>query len=242
MPSFFHTLRNDLRKEHRIPKLLLSGAGEIIMVMVGVLLALWVDNWNDDRKDAIKERKLLREMRDNLNGDLKDCRYNIEANERYLRGNRAVLKQLTERTPFHDSLRVHYGNIWGNTTLTTNIAAYDNLKSIGFHLVRKDSLRELITELYSNKYRYLHDVEFGADAQVQMEQLLPMIHAKVIVDTMRVSGLPVDQEALFDDVEFKAVLRTNIFIRGFMIGQYYSVEKRILALQAMIAEELEGWD
>lgn len=84
---------------------------------------------------------LLREMHRNLANDLKDCRYNIDMNERLLRGNEAVLKQLKERTPFHDSLRIHYGNVFGNTTLVPNTAAYDNLKSTGFHLIRNDSLR-----------------------------------------------------------------------------------------------------
>ena len=69
--------------------------------------------------------------------------------QRLLRGNQAVLKQLTESTPFHDPLRMLYGNIFGNTTLTANIAAYDNRKSIGFTLVRNGGLRDLITTLYS---------------------------------------------------------------------------------------------
>ncbi len=237
--SLLKTLRSNFGPEHRLFRVLSSGIGEVIMVMVGVLLALWVQNWNDDRKDAIKEVKLLREMHRNLASDLRDCRYNIDANARFLRGNQAVLKQLSERTAFVDTMRVHYGNIWGNTTLTTNLAAYDNLKSIGFNLVRNDSLRLLITALYSNRYRYLHDVEMDADLKLQLEQGLPLIHENVVVDTVWVSGRPVDAEALMDNTSFKGFLRTNIFIRGFMLGQYKSIEKRIVDLQAMIDKELE---
>lgn len=238
--SLLKTFRNNLSPEHRLTRMLLSGTGEIFMVMVGVLLALLVQNWNDDRKNAIKEAKLLREMHTNLASDLSDCRYNIEVSARYLRGNQAVLKQLTDRTPFHDSLRIHYANIWGNTTLTTNLAAYDNLKSIGFNLVRNDSLRQLITALYSNKYRYLHDVEFEADSKLQWELMMPLVNAHVVVDTIWVSGHPIDAEALMDNVPFQGYLRTNIFIRKFMMRQYKSIEKRIEDLQAMIHRELEG--
>ncbi len=240
MARLFNALRNNLRSEHRLARVLLGGAGEIFMVMVGVMLALWVHNWNDDRKDGIKERKLLREMHRNLSKDLSDCRYNIGANERYLRANQAVLRQLTERTPFHDSLRVHYGNIFGNTTLVANTAAYDNLKSIGFNLVRNDSLRGLITTLYSERYDYIHDVEMDTDTKIQLEQIMPMVHARIMVDTMWVSGRPLDEQALMDDTPFKGMLRTNIFLRQWMIGQYKAVEKRILALQAMIDRELAG--
>ncbi|MBS1936445.1 MAG: hypothetical protein JSS84_01355 [Bacteroidetes bacterium] len=238
MARLLRTLRNNLGVQHRLFRVLTSTLGEICMVMVGVLLALWVNNWNDDRKDRIKERKILREMNDNLASDLEDCRYNIGMNQRLLRGNTAVLKQLTERTPFHDSLRVHYGNILGNTTLSANIAAYDNLKSMGFNLVRNDSLRNMITTLYSQQYRYMHDVEMEVDGKVQLEEVLPMMHAKVVVDTMWASAWPIDPEALMDDASFKGMLRTNIFFRNWMIGRYKSLEKRIQALQAMIGREL----
>lgn len=234
----FKTLRNNLRPEHRITKLLVSGVGEIFMVMVGILLALQVNNWNDDRKDGVKELKLLREMRSNLDGDLKDCRYNIERNGQLLRGNQAVLKHLTERTPFHDSLRIHYGNIFGNTQLTSNTSAYDNLKSIGFNLIRNDSLRQMITTLYSERYTYLRNLEFEADGKLQFDHILPQLMAKVVVDTLWKSGQPIDPEALMDDPSFKGLLRMNIFIRGYMVGQYQGVERRALALHGMIDKEV----
>ncbi|MEO8068117.1 MAG: DUF6090 family protein [Flavobacteriales bacterium] len=234
----FKLLRNNLRPEHRLFRVLTSTVGEITMVMVGVLLALWVQNWNDDRKDVIKEGKLLREMRHNLDADLNDCRDNIVANQRYLHANTAVLKQLTERTPFNDTLRVHYANIFGNTTLVANTSAYDNLKSIGFNLIRNDSLRGLITKLYSERYPYIHNVEFEADGKMQWEQMLPAIHSRVAVDTMWVSGHPLDELALMDDDTFKGLLRTNIFLRDIMLGIYSGVEKRILVLQQMIDREL----
>lgn len=236
--SFFKALSNNLRPEHRLTKLLVGGVGEIFMVMVGILLALQVNNWNDDRKDGVKEMKILREMRSNLDGDLKDCRFNIERNGQLMRGNQAVLKQLTERTPFHDSLRVHYGNIFGNTQLTANTSAYDNLKSIGFNLIRNDSLRQMITTLYSERYTYLSNLEFEADGKLQFDHILPQLMAKVVVDTLWESGQPIDPEALMDDASFKGLLRMNMFIRGYMIGQYEGVERRVLALQGRIDREL----
>ena len=115
--SYFQTFRNNLNPERRPVKLLMSAVGEIFMVMVGILLALQVNNWNDDRKDGLKELDILREMRANLDRDLADCRAIIDGNKQFLRANQAVLKHLTDRTPFHDSLRVHYGSIWGYATL-----------------------------------------------------------------------------------------------------------------------------
>lgn len=223
----------------RITRYLTYAIGEIILVVIGIFLALQLNNWNNDRKQVQQELGLLAEMRENLAMDLKDCRYNINANQRYERANVAVLKHLTERTPFHDSLRVHYGNIFGNTTLTANTSAYDNLKSIGFDLIRNDSLRRMATSLYSERYDYLKDLEFEADGKLQMDHVLPQIHEKVQVDTMWVSGRPYDAEALMDDRVFIGALRSNLFIRGYMVKIYGTTEKRIRKLMEMIDQELE---
>jgi len=67
-----------------------------------------------------------------------------------------------------------------------------------------------------------------------------VIHAKLVVDTLWVSAYPIDPTALMDDAPFKGLLRTNIFLRQVMIGLYRNVEKRILALQGMIEQELAG--
>lgn len=240
MIRFFRSIRQSLLAQGRITRYLTYAIGEIVLVVIGIFLALQLNNWNAERKRTQQELDLLAEMRENLLMDLKDCRYNIEANQRYERGNRAVLKHLTERTPFHDSLRIHYANIFGNTTLTANTSAYENLKSIGFDLIRNDSLRRKVTALYSERYDYLKNLEFEADGQLQWSHILPQIHAKVQVDTMWVSGAPYDVAALMDDKTFQGVLRTNLFIREWMVKIYGSTEKRINTLIEMIDRELEA--
>ncbi len=233
------SIRQRMINDGRITRYLTYAIGEIILVVVGIFLALQLNNWNAERKQVQQELALLEEMRENLEMDLKDCRYNINANQRYERANVAVLKHLTERTPFHDSLRLHYGNLFGNTTLTANTSAYDNLKSIGFDLIRNDSLRRMATALYSERYDYLKNLEFEADGKLQMDHVLPQIHEKVQVDTMWVSGRPYDAEALMDDRVFMGSLRSNLFIRGYMVKIYGTTEKRIMKLMAMIDRELE---
>jgi len=238
MIRFFRTIRQNMIKENRFSRYFLYAIGEIILVVVGIFLALQLNNWNAGRKEATKELGLLAEMRQNLEADLKDCRYNIDMNQGLLRGNVAVLKHLEERTPFHDSLRVHYGNLFGSTVLTPNTSAFDNLKSIGFDMVRNDSLRRSITKLYSERYTYLNKLETGYDMHLQMDDLGPHIHAKIIMDTVWVSGYPINAEALVDDDPFKGVVRMNVSTRGYMVKMYQGFEKRIVRLMEMIDREL----
>ena len=47
-------------------KYLLYAIGEILLVMIGILLALQVNNWNEERKQLSKSHNILLEIKDNL--------------------------------------------------------------------------------------------------------------------------------------------------------------------------------
>jgi hypothetical protein len=65
MIKFFRKIRQNLLSEGKTGKYFKYAIGEIVLVMIGILLALQVSNWNQDRKDRISERKLL----DNIHRD-----------------------------------------------------------------------------------------------------------------------------------------------------------------------------
>ena len=50
MIKFFRKIRRKLLTENKISKYLLYAIGEIILVVIGILIALQVNNWNEDRK------------------------------------------------------------------------------------------------------------------------------------------------------------------------------------------------
>jgi len=115
MIKFFRYFRQAMVKENRVRKYMLYAIGEIVLVVIGILIALQLNNWNTERKAEIQEVSLLKEMRQNLQRDLSDCRFNIKENTELNNGINAVSRQLEERIPFHDTLRTHYANIWGST-------------------------------------------------------------------------------------------------------------------------------
>ena len=65
MIKFFRKIRQKMLTENKFSKYLLYAIGEIILVVIGILIALQVNNWNQDRKDRISERKIL----NNINRD-----------------------------------------------------------------------------------------------------------------------------------------------------------------------------
>lgn len=240
MIKFFRHIRKTMIKENRVSKYMLYAIGEIVLVVAGILIALQLNNWNTEQKRTEQELSLLIEMRENLLNDLDDADYNINTNKRLLLGSEMVIKHLTERTPFHDSLRVHYAQIFGNTKQTVNSSAFENLKSTGFDLIQNDSLRRRISILYTERFPILTDQESGFDSGVQLQNLSNLVYGKVIMDDVWESAYPLDAPALMDDEVFKGALRMNIFARGFMLRRYESLKIRIEGLIEQISTELEA--
>jgi hypothetical protein len=69
MIKFFRRIRQRLLTENRFQKYLLYAVGEIILVVIGILIALQINNWNENRKAFIKSKNYLSEIVSDLQND-----------------------------------------------------------------------------------------------------------------------------------------------------------------------------
>ena len=63
MIKFFRKIRYDLMEKNKTGKYLKYAIGEIVLVMIGILLALQVNNWNEKRKINSIEESLLSDLK-----------------------------------------------------------------------------------------------------------------------------------------------------------------------------------
>ncbi len=70
MIKFFRKIRQNLLSEGKTRNYLKYVFGEIILVMVGILLALQVNNWNESKKQSKKELSLLLNLKNDINIDI----------------------------------------------------------------------------------------------------------------------------------------------------------------------------
>lgn len=77
MFRFFRSLRGSLLEEKKFSKYLLYAMGEIVLVVIGILVALQINNANDVRKERLKEVQYLENIRTDLG-------MNIQEMDRYL--------------------------------------------------------------------------------------------------------------------------------------------------------------
>ena len=66
MISFFRKMRQNLLNEGKTARYLKYAMGEILLVVIGILIALQINNWNDARKTRTKELHYLQNIKSDL--------------------------------------------------------------------------------------------------------------------------------------------------------------------------------
>jgi hypothetical protein len=235
MIKFFRRIRYDLMEKNKTGKYFKYAIGEIILVVVGILIALQINNWNDKNNLESKEKGLLIEMKSNLKSDLEGLKWDINKNEWLLKANQIVLESL-KRGAYHDTLNQYFTRIKGNTVFVKNTSAFKNLESFGLNIIKNDSLRIKITKLYSEQYEYIRYIEQVRDEKFQYEQIVPQITKHLRLSSENLYE-PINFGQLSQNNEFKSVIILNIDMRYYIIKTYKNIDNMIREL--IIAIELE---
>jgi len=77
MIKFFRKIRQNLLTENKFSKYLLYAIGEIILVVIGILVALQLNNYNDDLKIARQEQMTLRNLKLDFEFNFSEMKNNI---------------------------------------------------------------------------------------------------------------------------------------------------------------------
>lgn len=80
MIKFFRKIRQNMIKENRASKYLLYAIGEIVLVVIGILIALSINNWNENNKLVKKEANLLISLQKEIEININILKFNIEYN------------------------------------------------------------------------------------------------------------------------------------------------------------------
>jgi hypothetical protein len=69
MIKFFRKIRQNLLMENKTGKYFKYAIGEIVLVVIGILIALWINNWNNQRLANDQTIKLLKSIKEDLVSD-----------------------------------------------------------------------------------------------------------------------------------------------------------------------------
>lgn len=153
MIRFFRQFRRRLLSESRFTRYLIYALGEIVLVVIGILIALQVNNWNAARQAEAEEREYLAALlvEAELNGRILEGL--VLSNRTALKAANRLIAELDAPTDSLDMDTVHADlartMTVGTTVITANI--YREMESSGkLKLLRDDSLRRAIVAFYGS--------------------------------------------------------------------------------------------
>ena len=79
MITFLRKIRRTLIESGATRKYLLYAIGEILLVMIGILLALQVNNWNEQRKNKTKIDVNIQSIGEDIRADISKLQNVIES-------------------------------------------------------------------------------------------------------------------------------------------------------------------
>jgi hypothetical protein len=111
--KFFRKLRQQMLGDQKIRKYLLYAIGEITLVVIGILIALQVNNWNEERKEQTELEGYLSNISKNIERDLKQLEGLLEYRSKSKAGS-VVYMDLLNKAPIPaDAINRYYAE-YGN--------------------------------------------------------------------------------------------------------------------------------
>ena len=155
MIKFFRKIRQNLLTENKFSKYMLYAIGEIVLVVIGILIALSINNWNDVKKQRKKEVVYLTELKKGLEKDLKiEFIPAIRLYKKRIERHKKLKYFYNNSETFpNDSLTKYFRSCFGSEwDFVFNTAAFENIKSTGIDIISNDSIRSKVSSLYSHSY------------------------------------------------------------------------------------------
>lgn len=235
MLHFFRKMRKALIPESRFGRYFFYALGEIVLVVIGILIALQINNWNETRKEAIFERKMLNEILVSVQQNIDYLNLGINRNNEAIHSCTIILDHFEKGLPYSDSLDHHfsYSLQWFQPSITNN--AYESLKSYGLHLIRNDLIRDQLGEIYEWKYsKVLNDRQ----DEYFFSTVSPMLVELFESNEFRGKMKPTDYQQLKNSKRYFHILNTLISNRKLQNEFWERIKNDRLRLAKLIETEL----
>ncbi|NNK76624.1 MAG: hypothetical protein HKP42_11265 [Maribacter sp.] len=240
MLKFFRQLRKGLLETGSLRKYLFYALGEVFLVMVGILLALQVNNWNEFKKDRAREKEILNELYISVRQNLVAMEEDVLRRKNWNKSSDVIISTFENNGTYSDTLNIHFQNARiPGTNLALSNAGYEGLKNAGYEIIQSKELRNSIVQLYEVIQRNLvEEMEyfesFQPDRQRLVDELFSYEEDKFDPESPFTVPLePHDFKALKDNMTYLAMVKSvkvqrNII--GVHLNRLLNESKRIIKM------------
>jgi len=159
MIKFFRKIRQNLLSEGKTGKYLKYAIGEILLVVIGILIALSINNLNEEKKANLFQHKTLVELHSSVLINIHELSSGVEMNEEAKKSCEIILNHLANNIDYQDSLDISFSKSLFWYKYVPDDSSYESVKTYGLHIIKNDSIRNLLTLVNESKADWIQTVE-----------------------------------------------------------------------------------
>ncbi len=249
MIKLFRKIRQNLLNEGKTTKYFKYAIGEIILVVIGILIALQINNWNETRKDEIEEKAILKSLVENLNIAKKQSELLILEEEHLKLGLISILginKIQHKNATLKISDSLFKSAVWDLQSDQPTFNAYNNLKNTNkLSLIKDKSINEKFTDLDFNLNKLNDILEDRLQVhQIRIDDILendvnfiPLVKYN-IADINIENELPNTYKEIVEDKRIRNLLGMKLSFTQDVINRRKNVDQAIKELLSLITFKL----
>jgi hypothetical protein len=253
MIKFFRKIRQKMLTENKFSKYLLYAIGEIILVVIGILIALSVNNWNTERSSDNAALKLMSRILIESEQNQKELKVRIQRVESSLHSAESLIKLFGDDYVIHnirivDSL---ISELLYTPYLKYKSSTLDEALNSGIvSLIQSDSLRDQLYQvpnLYNNVLYFedliLDDFKNNLMPYVYDNISLRQIDGSYSTIKNRIgeSNLNnLNNKKVLSDVKFESMVDNKMYDLNSLLESYGAFSKLNLSNISLLAKEIEA--
>jgi hypothetical protein len=189
MIKFFRKIRQKMLTENKFSKYLIYAIGEIVLVVIGILIALQINNWNAERKVEKEEIGILNNLLESLYSAKEQSDIEIYEENKLKESLIVALGKNSNKSELSintipDSLFYHI--LWNSNPSVPVLSSYSDIKNTGkIGVIKNRKIRESFANL-----------------ELTLTELTSLIMDRLIVQQTRIDDI------LINDVNFVRLLKS----------------------------------
>lgn len=224
--------------------------GEIVLVVIGILIALQINNWNSDRLSRKKEKQYLTNIVIDLKKDIESLNDLSEFRKRRLTGDSRIIGHINgDPVDNLDDFTFNVVNSMMERHFTPNNPTYTELISSGnVNLISNDSIKLLLLELDQHyktnvltieheTFDYREYISKSTVRNIDVERLFPVYLGSKTAQEQKISLEHF--RTLMNSKEYKNALFIMTFMSAGHIDAYGVIKAKSEKLIELIQSELK---
>ncbi len=250
MIKFFRRIRQNLLSEGKTGKYLKYAIGEIVLVVVGILIALSINNWNENQKNNNEETAILKSLYEDLIL-AKTQSESLIIGERDLRNTLANVLDIqsnnteVDKTSLTDSIFAKA--IWTMVTNVPVINSYTNLKNTDrLELIKSQEIKEKFTSLEINQAALIDMLKDRLDVhQIRIDDIAENDLNFVRLVKTQIPSVNIENEVQNDykqilkNQRLRNLLGIKLILTHNSLKERENFNKDIIELKLLIETELD---